>query len=324
MNVFITGGAGFIGSHLIRFYLDKGDKVRAIDNFFSGKKENIIPFLSHPNFQFEQADLCHYSKLQEVVSWSDRIYHMAAIVGQKLVLTHPVDVLSVNIHSAELILEAVVLAKKDIRVLLASSSCVYDKLPSHLPKEEAVDLLMKSGKFSQETYPLSKVVNEVMGLSYGSSKQVHTVIARLFNVIGRNQTGRYGMVVPTFIQQALQNNPITVYGDGTQTRSFCYIEDIVQILHAMMETSECKNQIINVGSKEEISILALAELIKKKTNSSSQIIHIPYQEAYNIEFEDVLRRCPVLGKLKHLIGNFPLTSLEDALEEIIIRIKTNI
>ena len=317
MNVLITGGAGFIGSNLIRFYLDRGDKVWAIDNFFSGTKENIAPFLSHPNFQFEKVDLCKYGELQKVVAWSDRIYHMAAIVGQKLVLTHPVDVISVNIRTTELILEAVSLTKKDIRVLIASSSCLYDRLPSHLPKEETADLLIASGKFTQATYPLSKVVNEVMALSYGASKQVHSVTARLFNVIGPNQTGRYGMVVPTFIKQALLNEPITVYGDGSQTRSFCYVKDIVQMLHLLMETQECKGQLINIGNKEEISILALAELIKKKTNSSSQIVHIPYEEAYEMEFEDVQRRCPILDKLQSLIGVFPQTTLEKALEEMI-------
>ncbi len=317
MNVLITGGAGFIGSSLIKFYLDRGDKVWALDNFFSGTKENIAPFLSHPNFQFEEADLCTYEKLPKVVAWSDRIYHMAAIVGQKLVLTHPVEVLSVNIRSAELILEAVALVKKEVRVLIASSSCVYDRLPIHLPKEETADLLIASRKFSQATYPLSKIVNEVMALSYGASKGVHALVARLFNVIGPNQTGRYGMVVPTFIRQALLNEPITVYGDGSQTRSFCYIKDIIQMLHLLMETQESKGQVINIGNKEEISILSLAKLIKKKTNSSSKIIHIPYEEAYKMAFEDVQRRSPVLDKLQNLIGVFPQTTLEKALEEMI-------
>lgn len=322
MNIVITGGAGFIGSHLAKFHLDRGDTVWVIDNLFSGRIENIEPFLSNPNFLFIEEDVLRYRKLSKALYWADRVYHMAAIVGQKLVLTHPVDVLSTNIRTAELILETIAPFKKDIRVLIASSSCVYDCLPSDLPKEETANLIVPSGKFSQETYPLSKIVNEVMSLSYEASKQVHTVITRLFNVIGPNQTGRYGMVVPNFIRQALAGEPITVYGDGSQTRSFCYVDDVVQSLHLLMETPECKGQIINVGSKEEISILSLAELIKKKTNSASEIVHISYQEAYEMEFEDVQRRSPVLDKLQNLIGTVPNTSLEKALENMISQVKS--
>ena len=321
MNVVITGGAGFIGSHLVQFHLDRGDTVLALDNLFSGRKENIEPFLTHPNFMFEEVDICNYDRLLEVLSAADRVYHMAAIVGQKLVLTHPVEALSVNIRSTELVLETLALLKKEARVLIASSSCVYDRLPCELPRKEATNLVMASGKFFQETYPLSKVVNEVMSLAYGQSSQVHSVIARLFNVIGPNQTGRYGMVVPTFIRQALANEPITVYGDGSQTRSFCYVGDIVQMLYTLMENPSCKNQIINVGGTEEISILSLAKLIKEKTNSSSQIILVPYKEAYQMEFEDVQRRYPDLDKLHNLIGTLPRTSLEKTLEIMISRLR---
>ena len=317
MNIVITGGAGFIGSHLAKFYLDRGDRVTVIDNLFSGRKENIAHLLSHPDFIFEEEDVCKFARLKEVLHSADRIYHMAAIVGQKLVLTHPVEVLSQNIRSTELVLEMVSQGKKDIKVLIASSSCVYDRLPSNLPKEETVDLVMASGRFAQETYPLSKLVNEVMSLSYGVSKNLHPIIIRLFNVIGPNQTGRYGMVVPSFIRQALTGEPMTVYGDGSQTRSFCYIDDVLHILHKLMEMPSCQGQIINVGSREEVSILSLAKLINKKTNSASPIIHIPYQEAYKMEFRDVERRSPVLDKLKSLIGTFPQTSLEKAIDFMI-------
>ncbi len=317
MNIVITGGAGFIGSHLAKFYLSRGDTVVVIDDLSSGRKENVMPFFSYPNFTFEEEDVCKFSRLKEVIHSADYVYHMAAVVGQKLVLARPVEALSQNIRSTEFVLETVSECKKDIRVLIASSSCVYDRLPKNLPKEETADLVMASGKCFQETYPLSKLVNEVMSLSYGAAKNLHPRIIRLFNVIGPNQTGRYGMVVPSFIRQALTGDPITVYGDGAQTRSFCYIDDVLEILHKLMEMPSSQGQIINVGSREETSILSLAKLVKLKTNSTSPLVHIPYQEAYKMEFRDVERRSPVLDKLKSLIGTFPQTSLEKALEFMI-------
>jgi UDP-glucose 4-epimerase len=247
----------------------------------------------------------------------DFIFHMAAIVGQKKVLTHPVEVLSTNIKSTERLLESVAKGKKGARILLASSSCVYDALPAHVHKEESVDLSMHSGQYLQQTYPLSKLVGEVMGLAFEAHRQVDCIMARLFNVIGPGQTGRYGMVVPTLLRQALHQEPMTIYGDGKQTRSFCYVEDIVRMLHHLMQNPKSRGQIVNVGSQEELSIASLAHLIKETLKSSSKVVYIPYEEAYKVPFEDVKRRCPDLTKLTSLIGPFQATSLDETLQKML-------
>ena len=324
MKILITGGAGFIGSHLARFHLNRNDEVAVLDDLSTGKKENIAPFLSSPHFRFKQADLCTYPRLEELVLGAERIYHMAAIVGQKRVLKNSVDVLSSNIHGCERILQIASKKNKDTRILIASTSCVYDQLPPDPPKDEEATLLFPSGTYLQQTYPLSKLVNEVMGLSYVGSQNLHCVVSRLFNIIGPNQTGKYGMVVPTFIKQALTHNPITVYGDGQQTRSFCYIDDAVQALYLLLENPSCKGEIINIGQDEEVSILSLAQQIRQKTNSTSPIIHIPYKEAYGVDFQDIAKRRPILTKLQKLTRFHPKTCLDNALDQIIASSKENL
>ncbi len=315
MKVLVTGGSGFIGSHIVDFHLNRGDEVCVIDNLFSGKKENIETFLSHPKFQFIEADICQYEGLKDIVSWSDTIYHMAAVVGMKLVLTHPVESLNFNIRTCERILEEVAKTNKNIKVLIASSSCVYNS--QDIAKEEDSLLSLPANQYIQNTYPVSKIVAESMAVAYGTARGVHCVIARPFNIIGTHQTGRYGMVVPTFVRQALRNQPLTVYGDGSQSRSFCDVRNAVESMHKMLETPTCKGEIINVGYPKDITILELAELIKKKTNSSSKITFTPYEEAYGMEFHDVLRRLPVIDKLTRLTGFIPKYTLDDALDQII-------
>lgn len=318
-RILVTGGAGFIGSHLVEYHLSKGDEVWVIDNFTTGSKHNITSFLQKKNFRVDAADVLTFDALQQAVNWCDRIYHAAASVGMMNVLKHPTETLSNNIHTTEKILQAMTKAHKKVRCLIISSSGVYSHLRLNGDGKcyEDVDLKMPSGASIQECYSLSKIVGEVMALSYQQQKGVDCVIARVFNTIGLRQSRHYGMVVPRFIHQALQGEEITVYGDGSQTRSFCNVHDVVYALDLLLESDATKGQIFNVGNDEEVSILHLAELIKKKTASSSKIVLVPYKEAYGMEFADVSKRRPSLAKLQQMVGCEPQWSLDQTLDEII-------
>ncbi|MCX6989682.1 MAG: NAD-dependent epimerase/dehydratase family protein [Chlamydiae bacterium] len=318
-NILVNGGAGFIGSHLVKYHLDKGSSVWAIDNLSSGSLSNIEPVLSHKNMRFTQGDLCSCPELQEAVEWSDRIYHMAAVVGQYNVVTYPVETLSTNITTCERVLALMAQTKKKTRLLLPSSSGVYlhSPIPQGGANIEEEMLSLPSGHFIQESYCLSKIVNEVMSLSYVHEKKIHCTIARLFNTIGVHQTGRYGMVVPRLIDQALKGEPLTIYGTGLQTRSFFNVHDTVVGLELLLENPESIGQIYNLGSEEECSILDLAHRILKKTNSSSKIQYVPYKEAYGIDFIDVEKRRPDLKKMRALTGFNASWTLDQTLDEII-------
>lgn len=322
-HILITGGAGFIGSHLASHHIDKGDKVWIIDNLTTGNKENI-GYLKL--FRFDKAEVGGFFKLQDAVNWSDRIYHMAASVGMYNVLAHATETLSNNIFSLEKILKSVVISKKKIRVLVASSSGVYRNIVLGLNEafHEKILLKIPSGEGVQECYALSKIVNEVMGLSYVEQKGVDCTIARIFNTIGPRQSSQYGMVVPRFIKQALKGEPITVYGSGLQTRSFCNVHDVVNALDLLLHTPKSKGEIFNVGNNEtECSILFLAELIKEQTKSSSEIVFVPYKQAYGIDFKDVEQRKPSIDKLRLLTGFKPQWSLDQTIKEIIAFYQTN-
>ncbi len=313
MRVLVTGGAGFIGSHLVDFHLHRGDFVIAIDNFSAGRRENIESFLSHPRFRLIEGDV-RLIDLQELISQSDRVYHMAALVGMKLVLSHPVEAFLSNIEMSAHVLQEVSISKNRPRVLIASSSCVYQC--QDFAKEDDPLLSIPAGQYKQHMYALSKISSEAIADGY-INQGLHCVIARPFNVIGPRQTGRYGMVVPNFIEQALRGDPITVYGDGKQTRAFCDVRDAVHAMHLSLEKEACKNQIVNIGYPQEISIYALAEKIKEKTKSSSPIVFVPYQEAYGMEFYDIQRRNPVIDHLQQWTGFVPQYGLEDTLDAII-------
>jgi UDP-glucose 4-epimerase len=242
---------------------------------------------------------------------------MAALLGLKYVFGHPFEVVSENIHSCERLLFLASKKQGPLQLLITSSSCVYGSYSSSVDDTEDTPLTLYPQKYLQQTYATSKITNEVMSLCYSSYAHMHTVIARLFNVIGPNQTGRYGMVVPTFISQALKNEPITIYGSGKQTRSFCSVHDIIKGLDTLLSASSSKNQIYNIGSTEEISILDLAHKIKEKTKSHSPIVFIPYQEAYGFDYEEIQRRQPNINKVKQHIGFAPKVSLDRAIDEII-------
>lgn len=316
MKILITGGAGFIGSNLALQHLNKEDSVWVVDNLSTGRIENLNAAFGHPHFRFSKADLNTWEELTQAVIWADAIYHMAAIVGQKVVIKHPVAVLCENIHGCERLLKIMAQHKKDCRLLIASTSEVYGTEGTSSFKEDA-PITFPSGKCVQVNYSLSKFVDEALVLSYVHEHGLNGVIARLFNTTGPNQTGRYGMVVPRFIAQAAEKLPITVYGTGEQTRSFCDIRDTCSLLNTLLNDKAATGEIFNVGNDREISILDLAKLVKERAHSPSEIIHIPYEEAYGMPFQDTLRRCPDLTKVKSRYKFEPQWSLENTLDTLL-------
>lgn len=319
-KILVTGGAGFIGSNIVLDQLAKGNDVWVIDSLITGSMANLKVFENNPAFRFDQDDLCTWSKLPEAVAWADRIFHMAATVGQKLVLKQPVLTVTNNIDGCESILKAMVKMKSKAFLLIASTSELYahsKENPDGTVSETAL-ISFDTAVVQQNTYPLAKLTNEVMGLSYAYEFGIKCTIARIFNSIGPNQTPAYGMVVPNFVNQALSQAPLTVYGDGLQTRSFIDVRDTANILDLILDHPESTNQIYNVGQDKECSILELARLIIKKTGSASKIRFVPYEEAYfGLPFIDVRRRQPDASKLKKLTGYSPKWTLDETIEYIL-------
>lgn len=321
MHVLVTGGAGFIGSHLVEYHLSRGDRVHVVDDLSTGALSNIKPFEDHADFRFDEADMLLWPGLEKAVAWADRIYHMAAVVGMKRVLAEPTKVLAINIAGCERLLRAVRSGGWRPTVVLASTSEVYGagmhERNRHENFEEDADLIFHSGVLSRQNYALSKLADEALGLSYAKKFGLRVIIARLFNTIGPRQTGRYGMVVPRFVEQAVAGTPITVFGDGLQTRSFCDVRDVVLSLDLLAQSPECYSQIVNVGHDREISILHLAELVRQRAHSRSPVRMVSYEEAYGEPFEDCRQRRPVLDKLRSLTGFEHRWRLEDTLDELI-------
>jgi UDP-glucose 4-epimerase len=287
-----------------------------MDDLSTGLKENIIPFFEHPHFHFEEKNIL-LAPLDEAVAWSDKIYHMAAWVGQSRVLTHQIETLHENIVGCERLLHAIAKSKKNTRLLISSSSSVYGHQTQPLCQEESI-LHIQTTSSLQEAYPLSKLVNEITALSYVREKKVDCCIARIFNTVGHGQRKDYGMCVPTFVDQALHNKPITVFGNGSQMRSFCNVRDTVAACYLLLENPHSKGKIVNIGINEEISINDLAILVKKLTKTESPILQVPYKEAYGITFEEcIFRQIPSLDKLKELTGFIPSISIEKTIEEMI-------
>lgn len=313
MRILITGGAGFIGSHLAEHHLKKGDSVWVVDNLSTGRPENIDPLRSLPDFRFDQQDLLNWPKLKEAIVWAEGVYHLAAVVGQEVVIRHPVSVISSNIQGCERLLNTIASSNPDCKALIASSSEVYGSLGDSTFREDA-RISFPSGECLQVNYPLSKLVDEAMALSYAEERQLKCVIVRLFNTTGPNQTGRYGMVVPRFVSQALKGAPITVFGDGNQTRSFCDIRDVVSQLETFIKNQINGGEIFNLGNDREISINDLALLVKERCRSKSPIVHVPYNEAYGMPFQDVVRRCPDLTKIRARYGFEPKWTLEQTID----------
>ena len=314
MKVLITGGAGFIGSHLAERYLAQGDDVFVIDDLSTGSIENIRHLKDHKGFEYFLDSVENRQLTAELVDECDVIFHLAAAVGVRLIVESPVHTIETNVRATELVLSLA--AKKKKRVLITSTSEVYGKR-TQMPFREDDDLLMGPSNKGRWSYACSKALDEFLALAYWKEKRVATTVVRLFNTVGPRQTGRYGMVVPNFVRQALQNKSITIFGDGTQRRCFLHVTDAVEALVALMPKPEAVGQVYNVGSPEEVSIRDLADRVKAMTRSSSPIVLIPYNEAYEEGFEDMLRRVPDISKLQALTGFAPRFTLNDMLKDII-------
>ena len=314
MKVLITGGAGFIGSHLAERYLACDDEVFVIDDLSTGSIENIRHLKAHKRFEYFLDSVENRQLTAELVDESDVIFHLAAAVGVRLIVESPVRTIETNVRATELVLNLA--AKKKKRVLVTSTSEVYGKR-TQMPFREDDDLLMGPSSIGRWSYACSKALDEFLALAYWKEKRVPTTVVRLFNTVGPRQTGRYGMVVPNFVRQALLNENITIYGDGTQRRCFLHVADAVDALMSLMSETSAVGQVYNIGSPEEISIRGLAERVKSATRSSSKIVSIPYNEAYEEGFEDMLRRVPDISKLHALTGFVPRYDLSDILKDVI-------
>ena len=318
MRVLITGGAGFIGSHLVEAYLERGDEVYIIDDLSTGSLENIESLQKNDHFRnrlFVHIDtILNHETMMELVGTCDTVFHLAAAVGVQYILNNPLESIKTNIQGTEKVLELCAKFKK--KVLIASSSEVYGK-HTHAPLVETDNIIYGPSSKFRWSYAASKLMDEFTALAYFRTKGLKVTIARLFNTIGARQTGTYGMVVPRLIVQALNNEPLTVYGDGRQTRTFTGVRDVVQEFMGMIEKDESFGQVYNIGGTEEISILDLAKKIIALSGSKSEIVLTPYEEAYEADFEDMMRRVPSVEKVFSLVGFKPDDNLDSILQNII-------
>ena len=322
MKALITGGCGFIGSHLAEYLLSQGEKVEVLDDLSSGSLENTAGIKGHPNFSCTVDSVLNRATLEKLIKRNDFIFHLAAAVGVRMVIDDPIKSIKINVEGTQNILELASHFKKN--VLLASTSEVYGK-NEKIPFSETSDFLLGSTEIRRWSYACTKLLDEFMSFAYFQKKGLPVVVVRLFNTIGPRQSGEYGMVVPRFIKQALNGEPITVYGDGKQIRSFIYISDVVEAMVSLAKESIAFGKVFNIGnSKSTISINELAKLIKKLTESKSKIIHIPYQKAYKQGFMDMKKRVPDIGKIQRLINFSPKINLQEALLKVIMGSGLNI
>jgi len=314
MRILITGGAGFIGSHLAEVLLKAGHQVTIVDDLSTGKMDNFSQLRQQPNFHFAIETIMNETVMDRLVSECDHIYHLASAVGVELIVNNPVEVIERCILGTDMVLRIANRYKR--KVLLTSTSEIYGK-NSKVPFSENDDRLVGPTTKSRWSYSCSKAIDEFLALAYHKEKKLPVVIVRLFNTVGPRQTGQYGMVIPRFVAAALNNQPIRVYGDGTQSRCFCYVGDVTQALVELMNHPKAEGEIFNVGSTEEISILELAKKVKQMTRSNSEIVLVPYDEAYESGFEDMARRVPDISKVHKLLGWQPTSKLDEILETII-------
>jgi UDP-glucose 4-epimerase len=314
MHYLITGGAGFIGSHLSDHLLSEGHQVTIIDDLSTGSIRNIAHLRSQPGFDYRVDTMMNASLLAELVDEADAVFHLAAAVGVKLIVDSPVRTMETNIRCTELLLE--VADKKKKKVFVASTSEVYGK-SDDLPFREDGDLVLGATSRGRWSYACSKAIDEFLAIAYWRERKLPTVIARFFNTVGPRQSGRYGMVIPRFVGQALAGEPITVYGDGSQRRCFGHVSDVVRAMTQLMECDTAIGEVFNIGSQEEISILDLAHRVRDAVGSSSEIVHVPFEEAYDRDFEDMPRRVPCTDKVQHAIGWEPRATLDRILKDVI-------
>jgi nucleoside-diphosphate-sugar epimerase len=314
LRVLITGGAGFVGSHLSEALLQRGDEVFVLDNLSTGSIDNIAHLKSHPRFHYTIDSVTNEPLLAEMIDTCDVVAHLAAAVGVKLIVEAPVHTIETNVHGTEVVLKHA--NKKKKLVLIASTSEVYGK-STEVPFREDADLVLGPSEKHRWAYACSKLIDEFLALAYWKERKLPVVIVRLFNTVGPRQTGQYGMVIPNFVRQALAGHPITVFGDGTQSRSFTYVGDVVRAVAALINEPSAIGHVFNIGHGAEISINALAEKVKSLTNSPSEVVHIPYDQAYESGFEDMPRRVPDTTKLQSLIGFRPTVELDEILTRVI-------
>ena len=314
MRALITGGAGFIGSHLAEALLNAGHEVDVIDNLSTGSIRNISHLKVQPKFKYVIDTLTNEPVLAELIDRNDVIFHFAAAVGVKLIVEQPVHTIETNVHGTEVVLKHA--NKKKKLVFIASTSEVYGK-NLDVPFREDADLVMGATVKHRWAYACSKAIDEFLALAYWKERGLPVVVVRFFNTVGPKQTGQYGMVLPNFARQALAGEPITVFGDGTQSRSFTYVSDVVGCLLKLMKEKKAIGEVFNIGNREEVTILRLAEMVKAQAGSESPIVFIPYDKAYETGFEDMPRRVPDLTKIHKLVGYEPTVQLNETINKVL-------
>jgi len=310
----VTGGAGFIGSHLCEYLLDQGNRVHAVDNLSTGRLENVEHLADHPRFTLSIDSILNPFLMERLVQEADVVFHLAAAVGVKLIIERPVSTIETNIQGTEVVLRLA--SRHGRKVVITSTSEVYGK-NNKLPFTEDDDCTYGSTTIGRWSYAYSKALDEFMALAYRQETRLPVVISRLFNTVGPRQTGRYGMVIPRFIRQALLGEPITVYGNGKQSRSFTYVGDVVKALVDLSEVDAAEGGVFNVGNDERVTIEGLAQKVKLMTGSRSRIEYIPYEKAYSANYEDMMHRLPSLKKINAVIGYRPTMNLESILRTVI-------
>jgi UDP-glucose 4-epimerase len=314
MRCLITGGAGFIGSHLSDVLIARGHDVHILDDLSTGAVDNFAHLKPHPRFEYTIDSATNRSLVAELVDIADIVYHLAAAVGVELIVESPARTIDTNVHCTEVLLDQA--AKKHKPVFVASTSEVYGKSTA-IPFTEDSDLVLGPTNIGRWSYAISKALDECLALAYWKERRLPTVVGRLFNTVGARQTGQYGMVIPRFVRQALAGQPLTVYGDGTQRRVFCHVRDVTRVLADLMEREDVYGEVFNIGGSEEVSIVELAEHVRNLTESESDVVMVPYDDAYEPGFEDMARRVPNTEKVRSRTGWKPRLSLQDVITDVI-------
>jgi UDP-glucose 4-epimerase len=321
MRFLITGGAGFIGLHLAGRLLDRGDEVVALDDLSTGSRRNIERFLGNSNFSLIEGSMLDRPLLAEAMDRIDGLFHLGAALGVKRILERPLESLITNMHGTEVVLEMA--ASKKVRTFIASTSEIYGKNP-HQPLTEESDRVLGSPLLVRWTYSEAKAIDESLAVIYGQSHGLPFVIGRFFNTVGPRQTGAYGMVLPSFVKSALKGEPLKVYGDGSQSRTFCHVEDAVDGMMNVYFDDRALGDVFNIGGEGEITIKALAEMVISETGSSSKIEMVPYERAYAKGFEDTMRRIPDSSKIRALTGWKPKKSLQEIIRDVANQMKSEL
>ena len=314
MKVLITGGAGFIGSHLAERLLSTGHEVTALDDLSTGNLANLRNVLNHAKFRFVLDDVRNAETVHLLIEQCDVVYHLAAAVGVQLIVDQPVHTIETNIHGTEVVLSVANKFRK--RILLASTSEVYGK-SEKVPFREDDDTVLGSTRFSRWSYACSKAIDEFLGLAYHQQYGLPVVVARFFNTVGPRQTGQYGMVIPRFVERALKNEPLVIYGTGKQSRCFGHVTDVIDGMTTLMDCDDAPGRVYNIGATTEITIEGLADRVVEMTGSKSVKKHISYEEAYGRPFDDMMRRVPCLDRMREMVGYEPKITLTQTLESII-------